>query len=110
MKRVIFITENVNKFKELQNYLQYSCVDRPVKCNISLEIIKPDADIHEIQSLNQEEIVMHKLYDAYKTCQHLFTVKHELNEEVWILVEDTSLCISKLGGFPGHLLSFFCNL
>lgn len=37
MKRVIFITENVNKFKELQNYLQYSCVD--IKLDINNEKI-----------------------------------------------------------------------
>lgn len=106
-KRIIFITENINKFTELQNHLQNYYETSSAKCNISLEMLKPDTDINEIQSLNQEEIVMHKLYDAVITCQHLFTFKPELNEEVWILVEDTSLCISKLGGFPGPFIKFF---
>lgn len=107
MKRIIFITENVNKFKELQNYLQNYYADKSAKCNVNLEMIKPDSEIHEIQSLNQDEIVIHKLSDAYKSCQHLFMFNPELNEEVWILVEDTSLCISSLGGFPGPFIKFF---
>lgn len=107
MKRIIFITENVNKYKELQNYLQNYYADKSSKCNVNLEMIKPESEIHEIQSLNQDEIVIHKLYDAYKSCQHLFMFNPELNEEVWILVEDTSLCISNLGGFPGPFIKFF---
>jgi len=106
-KRIIFITENINKFKELQNYLQNYCATILENCNISLEMLKPDIEINEIQSLNQEEIVIHKLYDALIKCQNLFTCKPELKEEVWILVEDTSLCISKLGGFPGPFIKFF---
>jgi non-canonical purine NTP pyrophosphatase (RdgB/HAM1 family) len=107
MKRIIFITENANKFKELQNYLQNYYVISSNTCNVSLEMIKPDAEINEIQSLNKEEIVIHKLYDAFTMCQHLFTFKPEQDSEIWILVEDTSLCISKLGGFPGPFVKFF---
>jgi non-canonical purine NTP pyrophosphatase (RdgB/HAM1 family) len=106
MKRIIFITENANKFKELHNYLQnyYSARE---SCNVSLEIIKPETEINEIQSLNKEEIVMYKLYEAFTRCQQLFTVNPEAEDEIWILVEDTSLCISKLGGFPGPFVKFF---
>ena len=106
-KRIIFITENINKFTELQHYLQNYCATSSTKCNISLEMLKPDTDINEIQSLNQEEIVMHKLYDALIKCKHLFTCTPDMNGKVWILVEDTSLCISKLGGFPGPFIKFF---
>lgn len=109
LKRIIFITENVNKYKELQNYLQNYMIDCNNNLKIILEMIKPDVDINEIQSLNQEDIVFHKLKDAFSTCHHSLLNNHLSNadEEVWILVEDTSLCISKLGGFPGPFVKFF---
>ncbi len=114
MKRIIFITENVNKFKELQNYLQNnsgegveSSKNTSNICKISIEMIKPDVEINEIQSLNKEEIVINKLYEALVSSQHLFATKLEKKEDIWILVEDTSLCISKLGGFPGPFVKFF---
>jgi len=109
IKRVIFITENVNKYKELQNYLQMQ--NNNSNSNVRLELIKPEAELHEIQSLNQEEIVLHKLHDAFQACHHYLTYHPNPdsvnNEEVWILVEDTSLCISRLGGFPGPFVKFF---
>ena len=64
IKRVIFITENVNKYKELQNYMQM----QNNNSNVRLELIKPEAELHEIQSLNQEEIVLHKLHDTFQAC------------------------------------------
>jgi inosine triphosphate pyrophosphatase len=72
-------------------------------------MIKPDLEINEIQSLNRDEIVIHKLYEAMRACKNLLTNKQEgeKEEEIWILVEDTSLCISKLGGFPGPFVKFF---
>jgi len=107
MTRLIFITENANKYKELQNYLKSR--ENSENSGISLEVIKPDTEINEIQSLNREEIVIHKLYEAMRVCQNLLTVKQEgeKEEEIWILVEDTSLCISKQGGFPGPFIKFF---
>jgi inosine/xanthosine triphosphate pyrophosphatase family protein len=107
MKRIIFITENVNKFKELHSYLQNYCSVMEESCNVSLEMIKPETEINEIQSLNKEEIVMYKLYEAFTRCQQLFAVNSESEDENWILVEDTSLCISRLGGFPGPFVKFF---
>jgi len=107
MKRIIFITENVNKFKELHSYLQNYCSVMEESCKVSLEMIKPETEINEIQSLNKEEIVMYKLYEAFTRCQQLFAVNSESEDEIWILVEDTSLCISRLGGFPGPFVKFF---
>jgi len=74
---------------------------------IVLEMLKPDTEIHEIQSLNREEIVIHKLHDALRACEYLLSMNHEPSVETWVLVEDTSLCISKLGGFPGPFIKFF---
>jgi non-canonical purine NTP pyrophosphatase (RdgB/HAM1 family) len=110
-KRIIFITENANKFRELQSYFQNYCVSllsSNVNIRITLEMIKPDIEIQEIQSLNAEEVIMHKLHNALNTCKHLITTDAARpNTEAWIMVEDTSLCISKLGGFPGTFIKFY---
>jgi inosine triphosphate pyrophosphatase len=112
MIKILFITENVNKFKELQSYLQnYSAglqSNQSENRNIVLELIKPDMEIHEIQSLNRDEIVIHKIHEALNKCrEQLLSNKIKLDINTWILVEDTSLCISKLGGFPGPFIKFF---
>ena len=107
-KRIIFITENANKYKELQSYLQNNKTGMLEGVyELSLEMIKPEVEINEIQSLNKEEIVINKLYEALRLCKHLFIYNPERDEEIWILVEDTSLCISKQGGFPGPFIKFF---
>jgi inosine triphosphate pyrophosphatase len=107
MIKILFITENVNKFKELQNYCADLLSNQTEKRNIILELIKPEGEIHEIQSLNKEEIVIHKLHDALQLCHHQINITSVVETETWILVEDTSLCISKLGGFPGPFIKFF---
>ena len=90
MKRIIFITENVNKFKELHSYLQNYCSVMEESCKVSLEMIKSETEINEIQSLNKEEIVMYKLYEAFTRCQQLFTVNQKTEDEIWILVEEST--------------------
>jgi len=107
IKRIVFITENINKFKELQNYVQLQYNKQNCGCGVSLEMIKPEKEINEIQSLNQEEIVLHKLHDAAAACKNVFTIAPDSDENGWILVEDTSLCITKMGGFPGPFVKFF---
>jgi inosine triphosphate pyrophosphatase len=107
MRRIIFITENVNKFRELDAYLQNFKVANPRCGNVMLEMMKPEYEIHEIQSLNREEIIIHKLHAALDGCRNLLTISSASTEETWVLVEDTSLCISKLGGFPGPFVKFF---
>jgi inosine triphosphate pyrophosphatase len=111
MIRILFITENVNKFNELQSYLQNYCSEllsnQTEKRNVILEMINPDGEMHEIQSMNRDEIVMQKLYDALIKCKDLLKNRLSSETETWVLVEDTSLCISKLGGFPGPFIKFF---
>jgi len=103
MKHIIFITENVSKYKEIQNYISKS------NANISIQMIKPDFELQEIQSLDRHEIVLKKLRDAFIASNSLINMQHILDseKETWIMVEDTSLCIDKLGGFPGPFIKYY---
>lgn len=82
MKDVVFITGNLNKVKYLEKYL-----DHPVK-HIKL-------DLDEIQSLDVQQIVEHKVRQAYDK------VKKP------VLVEDGSLEFEALGRLPGPFIRFF---
>ena len=72
-KVLIFVSENTSKFKELENCLNNiksvsaaSQVD-----NISFLMIKPDGELHEIQSLDRNEIVIHKLKTAQEMIKNI---------------------------------------
>jgi non-canonical purine NTP pyrophosphatase (RdgB/HAM1 family) len=111
MKQIFFLTENINKFKELKCYLDAST---DFKDHISLTIIKPDYELHEIQSMDRNEIVRYKLSTAIKNNESLFGFSKHQNEsntsnsnDSWIMVEDTSFCIDKLGGFPGPFIKYY---
>ncbi len=82
MTKVTFITGNQGKADYLSKYLGY-----PV------DHIKLDLD--EIQSINLNEIVEHKVLQAYK----------KINKPV--IVEDVSLEFEALGGLPWPFIKFF---
>lgn len=84
MKKLTFITGNQNKADYLGKYLGF-----PV------EHIKIDLD--EIQSLNLNEIVEHKVKQAYE----------KVGEPV--IVEDVSLEFEALGRLPGPFIRFFVD-
>lgn len=109
MKRILFITENANKYKEIVGYLEG--MPDVYGGKIVVEMVKPDYELHEIQSMNRAEIVTCKLYDALRI---ITPKKHILpclgmhsNVETWVMVEDTSLCIVKQGGFPGPFIKYY---
>ena len=79
---VVFITGNQHKADHLQRLL-----------NVPIEHTKVDLD--EIQSLSLDEIVTHKVKQAYDT------VKKP------VLVEDVALSFTALGGLPGPFVKFF---
>lgn len=81
-KHPLFITGNQNKADYLARIL-----------GIELEHHKLDLD--EIQSMNPEEIIEHKVKQAYAI------VKKP------VLVEDTSLFFNALDGLPGPFVKFF---
>jgi non-canonical purine NTP pyrophosphatase (RdgB/HAM1 family) len=102
-KHIIFITENVSKFKEIENYISKSGI------NVSIQMIKPEYEIQEIQSLDRQEIVLKKLRDAFAMSKQFINLQNiqANNKEILIMVEDTSLCIDKMGGFPGPFIKYY---
>ncbi len=84
MENVVFITGNQSKADYLANYLGH-----PV------DHIKVDLD--EIQSLDLQEVVRHKLLQAYKEVQRP------------VLVEDVSLEFLALGRLPGTFVRWFID-
>jgi len=81
-KEVTFITGNENKAKYLEELL-------------GLSIGYEKVDIEEIQSLDLEEVVRHKVREAFAA------VKKP------VLVEDVSLTFNALGKLPGTFIKWF---
>ncbi len=82
MQKVTFITGNQNK----ADYLS--------KC-LGMDIDHIGVDLDEIQSLDLQEIIQHKVREAYK----------KTNKPV--IVDDVSLEIVSLGQLPGPFVKFF---
>lgn len=62
---------------------------------IGLDIEHHDADVDEIQSMNPEEIAVHKAKQAYAQIK-------------WpVIVEDTCLSLDVLNGLPGPFIKWF---
>ena len=84
MKKITFVTGNLNKVRELENYL-------------GLMVVQKELDLPEVQSLDVEEVAKAKAEKAYDL----------LGEPV--LVEDTSLTFSALGKLPGPFIKYFLD-
>jgi Ham1 family protein len=82
MKTVTFITSNQHKADALARVLDLSLAHRAV-------------DLTEIQSTSLEEIVEHKVRQAYVVAK------------CPVLVEDVALEFAALGGLPGPFIKFF---
>ncbi|MEI6144358.1 MAG: non-canonical purine NTP pyrophosphatase [Candidatus Berkelbacteria bacterium] len=80
--KLTFITGNADKAKQIQEFL-------------NIEIDHQKVDLDEIQSLDLQEIVEHKVRQAYE----------KLKKPV--LVEDVSLVFNALGKLPGPLIKWF---
>lgn len=80
---IYFVTGNKDKFGEVKAVLP--------------EIEQLEVDLPEIQELDPYKIVEAKLNEAGK---------HQAGE---FIVEDSSLCLSALGGLPGPLVKWFEN-
>jgi len=85
---VTFVTGNKNKLSEFSAIL---------KDLDNFELVNEKIDLDEIQSLSLEEIVEHKVKQAYDIIQKP------------VLVEDTGFFIDKLNGLPGPLIKFFLD-
>lgn len=84
MQKLTFITGNQNKADYLSKYLGF-----PVE--------HTKIDLDEIQSLDLNEIVEHKVKQAYEKVQGL------------VIVEDVSLEFEALGRLPGPFIRFFID-
>lgn len=82
MKTPVFITGNQNKADYLAKLL-------------GMPIEHQKVDLDEIQSTSLEEIVTHKVKQAYE-------IAHQP-----VLVEDVALGFDALGGLPGPFIKFF---
>lgn len=82
MRSITFITWNQKKADYLAKYLW-------------IEVLHEKIDLDEIQSLNLEEVVTHKVKQAYEKAQKP------------VLVEDTALEFCSLGKLPGTFIRFF---
>lgn len=84
MKAVTFITGNQHKADYLSHILGVPLRHQAV-------------DLTEIQSTSLEEIVEHKVRQAYMVAR------------CPVLVEDVALGFTALGGLPGPFIKFFCR-
>jgi inosine triphosphate pyrophosphatase len=82
MKEIVFITGNKYKAEYLSKYLGY-----PVQYQ--------KADLDELQSLDLQQIVEHKVRQAYQLIGRP------------VIVEDVSLEFTAWGGLPGPFIKFF---
>lgn len=101
-KTLLFASESIGKFNEIHQYIKQFT-------NMNLVKFKTIDEINEIQSLDRTAIVKNKLLMAYKdgVNSHLLDNLCSQDGENWLFVEDTSLCIDKMGGFPGPFIKFY---
>src|SRR5438874_11099226 len=76
-----FITGNANKFREIKTFIP--------------ETEQLNLDLDEIQSLDPQAVIEHKLNQA---------AAHHDGE---FIVEDTSLTIDAMNGLPGTMIKWF---
>jgi len=79
-----FISGNPGKVAQVKAYLDYPFTHKKL-------------DLMEIQSLDLEEIILHKAQEAYRQIQSP------------VLIEDTALTFHALGKLPGTLIKWFLN-
>lgn len=81
---IIFITGNMGKLKWTKRYIKYPMTHQKLP-------------VTEIQSLDMEEVVTHKVKEAYKLLKKP------------VMIEDTSLTFHALGKLPGTLIKWFLD-
>jgi inosine triphosphate pyrophosphatase len=84
MQQITIVTGNKGKFLELESMARGK-----------LDFAMKDLDIDEIQSLNLEEIIEHKVKQAYAL----------LNTPV--IVDDVAAALKQLNGLPGPFIKYF---
>ena len=82
--KVFFLTGNKNKLKEASAII-----------NNSIELENKKIDLDEIQSTLVEEVIKHKVIQAYNIIKEP------------CIAEDTGLYIKNMNGFPGALIKYY---
>ena len=88
-KKFIFITGNSGKFEEVKRILP--------------DVQQLNIDLIEIQEMDPDAIIKHKLQEASKRFDGV-----EFNNII-LIVEDTSLSCVGLNNFPGPLIKWYLN-
>ncbi len=81
---ITFVTSNIDKFIEARTILE-GCAT----------LTQRSLDLEEIQAIEVEDIIAHKLAQAYQKTQHS------------VLCEDTALHFEDANGFPGALIKWY---
>ncbi len=84
MKDAVFITGNAHKAKYFSEL-------------VGVDIPHKKVDVHEIQSLDAEEVVIAKAKAAYEILKKP------------VIIEDTSLVITAMNGLPGPFIKWFLD-
>jgi non-canonical purine NTP pyrophosphatase (RdgB/HAM1 family) len=79
-----FISGSKHKVEEFKKFL-----------SPEVEFEQLNLDLAEVQSLDPKEVITHKLNEARKI------------HDGELMVEDSSLCLDALNGFPGPLIKYF---
>jgi non-canonical purine NTP pyrophosphatase (RdgB/HAM1 family) len=87
---ILFVTSNKVKREEFNNYFKDKC----------LKLTYIDDEVDEIQSLNLEEVVKDK---AMKLKKHI------VKDNQILVVDDTSIELDCLNGFPGTFIKYFLS-
>ena len=88
--RIIFITGNKVKLEEAKKIL-----------GSDYEIINENLDLIEIQSIDNKEVIKHKIEEAYQIAEKKY------GSDINVMCEDTGLQIKNLNKFPGALIKFY---
>lgn len=82
MDKIIYVTGNPKKVELASRF-------------ITIPMEHRDIDLVEIQSLSFEEVVEHKVKEAYRIVQEP------------VMVQDSGVCYNALGGLPGPFVKWF---
>lgn len=84
MKTITFVTSNASKAQQ-------------VKKHLGIDVDYLDIEVAEIQSLDVNEVIEHKLREAYQVVDGP------------VMVDDTGFTVHAMGEFPGPLMKYFAN-
>jgi len=99
-KKIIFVTTNENKIREVKNGLNSSGI------NCDDLIISLPIEIDEIQG-NSKEVASYKCLSAYDKIKSLPEFQQYKTGELMVLTEDTSLEFNAWEGLPGPFIKYF---